>query len=203
MAGPRLSPEALARLRAQFPPVGYLSPMMPWESPQFVPGAPHNLPSKGDRPNQHGYLIGGGQSLLSEDSGLVDFSMPSFPSTALQSPLPNEVPSSGPLTIPDKQIIRDPHHYANIIGNTIPVDAASTGVFLSSPITRRNFLSLRNAGATVIFIDYGKDPTAQSWCAIPAGGLIIFDVVVPQDDLYALSSAAGGVLSFGYSTIAG
>jgi len=38
---------------------------------------------------------------------------------------------------------------------------------------------------------------------LTAGTLVLFDTVVPQDDLYCLASAAGAVLAYAYSTFSG
>jgi len=77
--------------------------------------------------------------------------------------------------------------------------------FLDAPIGKRNFLGFRNAstGGQVIYIEFNAQATTGAWLAINAGTLVLFDTVVPQDDLYVISSAAGGVLAYAYSTFPG
>lgn len=182
----------------RFPPVQYLLDLLPWEDPQYIPPSPHNLPAKSNRPNQDSYLITGGRQLIAEDTA-QGFG-------GINTMLPGSVPSSGALS-QSAQSIRDSHHYANIIGGTVNCLLAGVVVptFLAAPITKRNLLSLRNSspGAQNLFIDFARQASAQSWLVIPPGGLVIFDEVVPQDDLYVSCNVAGGVLAFGYSTIAG
>jgi hypothetical protein len=54
-----------------------------------------------------------------------------------------------------------------------------------------------------LYIDFNSQATTGSWLAITAGQIILFDAVVPQDDLYVISSAAGGQLAYAYSTFPG
>jgi len=97
--------------------------------------------------------------------------------------------------------IRDDHHYANLTDVAASVDVVSAKI-LDEPPGLRNFLMLRNTSATqTIYIGFGRDATSSSTLAIAAGQTVLFDVVVPQDDVFALSSAAGGSLSFAYSNI--
>lgn len=129
-------------------------------------------------------------------------------------PVPSgDVPPPLLGTLPDNQIqqwIEDPHHYANVVGgffNPGVVLAPNTLVpFLLSPPGKRNMLTLRNAnalGGANIYIDFGKIANAFSPLFIVPGQTVLFDTVVPQNDLYAFSDAAGTAgLAFSYSNIA-
>jgi hypothetical protein len=78
--------------------------------------------------------------------------------------------------------------------------------FLDSPIGRRNLLGFRNNSGVVgenIFIGFGRDATTNSWLRLTPGTIILFDTVVPQDDLYAVSEAGTPNLGYIYSTFPG
>jgi hypothetical protein len=77
--------------------------------------------------------------------------------------------------------------------------------FLDEPTGRRNMLGLRNAsaGAQILYIGFNQDAVSTSWLSLTAGTIVLFDDVVPQDDLYVLSSLAGGILAYAYSNFAG
>jgi hypothetical protein len=97
--------------------------------------------------------------------------------------------------------VRNDHNYANVIDIAVPVGITSLRV-LDQPTGLRNLLMFRNSSATqTIFIGFGKDATTESTLAILAGQTVLFDFVVPQEDIFALASAAGGTLSLAYSTI--
>jgi hypothetical protein len=98
--------------------------------------------------------------------------------------------------------VRNDHNYANIVDVNVPVNLASIRV-LDQPTSLRNLLVMRNAsaGTQIIFIGFGREASALSTLAINAGQMVMFDFVVPQEDIFALSSAAGGVLCLAYSTI--
>ena len=140
------------------------SDRLPWSSPNYLPGAPHNLPKRAE-------------STSSERSGVY---------------------SAG-----ESVNIRDQYHFASLVTASVNVDTTSFK-FLDQPIGKRNLLSFRNASATqTLYIDFNSQATTGSWLALAAGAIILFDAVVPQDDLYVISSAAGGVLSYAYSTYPG
>lgn len=105
---------------------------------------------------------------------------------------------------PDQVSVREAHRYSSLIDISVTVDTSSFK-FLDAPIGKRNMLGLRNAStaAQVIYIGFNGPASSTSWLALTAGTIILFDAVVPQDDLYAVSSAAGGILSYVYSTFPG
>lgn len=98
--------------------------------------------------------------------------------------------------------VRNDHQYATITDLSIAIGTASIRV-LEQPTGLRNLLMFRNSspGTEIIFIGFGRDATAQSTLAIQAGQMVLFDFAVPQDEVFALCSAATGQLSIAYSTI--
>lgn len=100
--------------------------------------------------------------------------------------------------------IREVYRYASVVTVSLNVNAASIK-FLDAPIGKRNFLGFRNAstGGQILYIEFNAQATTGAWLAITQGTLVLFDTVVPQDDLYVISSAAGGVLAYAYSTFPG
>lgn len=122
-------------------------------------------------------------------------------------PVPMTVPGvarKGRLSSPGAGAItevRNDHAYATVLDASVAVTTASAK-FLDSPTGLRNLLMIRNSSATAnVFIGFGRDATTQSTLQIAAGQTVIFDTVVPQDDLYVIGDAAGS-LSFAYSVIA-
>ncbi len=97
---------------------------------------------------------------------------------------------------------RTVYNYASLVSVTVNVGTASFK-FLDAPIGKRNMLGFRNAGATNLYIDFNANATSNSWLALASGVLLLFDSVVPQDDLYVISDAAGGILAYAYSTFPG
>lgn len=100
--------------------------------------------------------------------------------------------------------IREIYRYASVVTVSLTVGTSSIK-FLDAPIGKRNFLGFRNAstGGQVLYIEFNAQATTGAWLAINAGTLVLFDTVVPQDDLYVISSAAGGILAYAYSTFPG
>jgi len=148
-------------------------------------------------------------AVLNQPSDLVPWGSPTF-----ISPAPHNLPkrtdtsttaqSAGLLVDGSTVNIRENYRYASLV--TAGLTLTTTAIkFLDQPIGKRNFLSFRNAstGGQIIYIDFNSQATANSWLALAAGTLILFDTVVPQDDLYAISSAAGGQLAYAYSTFPG
>jgi hypothetical protein len=100
--------------------------------------------------------------------------------------------------------ITDPYRFSSIVDLSIVTTTASVK-FLDQPIGKRNTLGFRNASTTnqVIYIGFGGNASTSSWLQINPGSIILFDAVVPQDDLYVISDVAGGVLAYVYSTYPG
>ena len=140
------------------------SDLLPWSSPTYIPGAPHNLPKRTDTTSSE---------------------------------------RSGSFIAGDVANIRENYRYASLVTASLTVGTTSVK-FLDQPIGKRNLLSFRNASLTqTLYIDFNSQATTGSWLALAAGAIILFDSVVPQDDLYVISSAAGGQLAYAYSTFPG
>lgn len=141
---------------------------LPWSNPNYIPGAPHNLPARPDP------AVAGS----SGTAGLV---------------VPGDVVN-----------VRENYRYASLI--TVSLTVGTTSIkFLDQPIGKRNMLGFRNASTAgqVIYIEFNGTATTGAWLALTAGTIVLFDTVVPQDDLYVISSAAGGQLAYAYSTFPG
>lgn len=100
--------------------------------------------------------------------------------------------------------ITDPYRFASFVDLQITTTAISVK-FLDQPIGKRNTLGFRNAstGGQNIFIGFGAAATVSSFLQLTPGTIILFDTVVPQDDLYVISNVTGGVLAYIYSTYPG
>jgi len=100
--------------------------------------------------------------------------------------------------------ITDPYRFASFVDLTIITTTASVK-FLDQPIGKRNTLAFRNASTSsqVIYIGFGGNASTNSWLQINPGTIVLFDTVVPQDDLYVVSDVTAGVLAYVYSTYPG
>ena len=156
-----------------FPPVGWLNKREPWQNPQYIPGYPHNLPAKADA----GLPSGSGSALPTTTN------FPGYSSTVS---------------------ITDPYRFSSIVDLSI-ITTTSSVKFLDQPIGKRNTLGFRNASTAsqVIYIGFGGNASLGSWMQINPGTIVLFDSVVPQDDLYVISDVTGGVLAYAYSTYPG
>jgi len=100
--------------------------------------------------------------------------------------------------------IVDPHRYAWVTSADFrgSVVAASGDLFLRAQNVLRNFLALRNASATAnAYIEFGRQADANSTFVLLPGQLMLFDVVVPQDDLFVYFDGANGLLKYSFSTL--
>lgn len=88
---------------------------------------------------------------------------------------------------------RNSHQYATTGGSAaVALTTASTLVLAETP-TRRNFLMLRNAGANPIVVAFGIDTNIDTVLGVAPSApiylvpnqMVLFDIVVPQDDIYA------------------
>ena len=105
---------------------------------------------------------------------------------------------------PDTVSVRENYRYASIVDISINVDTTSFK-FLDQPIGKRNFLGFRNAssGTQNLYIGFGGPASTNSWLRVTPGTVVLFDTVVPQDDLYVLSDGASATFSYVYSTFPG
>jgi len=152
-----------------------ISDWSPVNVPQVLPsGYPHNLPPLRD------------QAKWSPFTGLT----------------PGEIPPSGIVPGPGAGIY-DPHHYASLIQGVIAVGLASVQL-ITEPSGHRNFLSIRNSSpaSELIFVSFGTPALTSSWLRLTVNQIVLFDEVVPQNDVYVISDTATGQVSFAFSNIA-
>lgn len=161
-----------------FPPVRLSNNgLEPYWHPQHIPGSPHRMPEgDGVYPQPSALIAGGGPSGKPTTPGEVgDKNAPPF---------------------------RDPHHYASVISSFANVPNGSSVQVLQEQVGRRNLLMLRNNSATAnIYVEFKKDASLSSVLRITPNTMVLFDVVVPQDEVFAYADAASAVLSFAYSSI--
>ena len=100
--------------------------------------------------------------------------------------------------------IRENYRYSSLI--TVSLTVGTTSIkFLDQPIGKRNMLGFRNASTAAqnLYIEFNGVATTGAWLKLTPGTIVLFDSVVPQDDLYVISDAAGGTLAYAYSTFPG
>lgn len=115
---------------------------------------------------------------------------------AIGALLPNQIAD-------DVQTVRDPHRYARLSGSARLNVGIASGLILASPPTFRNFLVIRNNSAAAnIYVDFGiaADINRTPIRLIP-NAILIFDSVVPQDDVFAIADAGGGVVGVSFSNV--
>lgn len=101
------------------------------------------------------------------------------------------------------QMVRERHRYAEVIETPWSVGVNSVKV-LTQPTGLRNFLLLRNisTGAQIIFVSFGNTATLQSSLRLASNAAVLFDTVVPQNEINAISDLAAGALMVAYSQYA-
>ena len=99
---------------------------------------------------------------------------------------------------------RETYRYASLQDIAITVGTSSIK-FLDAPIGKRNMLAFRNASTGVqnLFIGFGAQASTLNWLKLVPGQLVLFDAVVPQDDLYVIADAAAATFVYAYSTFGG
>lgn len=94
------------------------------------------------------------------------------------------------------------HRYAMISNLVLDVPNGSSGLVLAQPPSFRNFLQIRNISATPdVFIQFGNDASTSSAFRLVPDQELTFDVVVPQNDIFAFATAADGRIAIAVSTI--
>lgn len=99
---------------------------------------------------------------------------------------------------------REEYRYASLQDISLSVGTTSIK-FLDAPIGKRNMLGFRNAstGTQNIYIGFGAQATTSNWMKLVPGQLLLFDAVVPQDDLYVIADGASATFAYAYSTFGG
>jgi len=170
------------------PPVDMLYDLEPVDHPQYIPGHPHNLPPRRDRPAMRGYL------------GLSGADLVPVPGTGGPSILPPGTPTSGPAPGVDPTPVLDPWHVAFLIEGQSTVGVTSSKI-IELPAAKRNYLMIRNNSATAtIFVSFGRDASTVSPVRLSSNQMMLLDSVVPQDDVYCLSDTAATSVVWAFST---
>ena len=97
--------------------------------------------------------------------------------------------------------VREAHRYAQINGSVVFNITTQSQLILPTPQNFRNMLILRNVAGNPINLDFGRDADANAPIQLVAGGILLFDTVVPQDDLYAVGIGGAATLSVGFSNL--
>lgn len=97
--------------------------------------------------------------------------------------------------------VREAHRYAQINGSVVFNITTASQLILPAPQNFRNMLILRNVAGNPINLDFGRDADANAPVQLVAGGILLFDTVVPQDDLYAIGIGGTATLSVGFSNL--
>lgn len=125
-------------------------------------------------------------------------------SPQLSRPKSNNLPglSVGSTPIPSNVTPTFAVDFAAMINGTksFVVNTVSA-LALASPNTLRNFLHIRNSGAQVIYVDFGADATVNSTLRLEPNEQCLYDVRVPQDDIYVISEVGPSRVSFMYGVV--
>ena len=97
--------------------------------------------------------------------------------------------------------VREAHRYAQINGSVVFNITTASQLILPAPQNFRNMLILRNVAGNPVNLDFGRDADANAPVQLVAGGILLFDTVVPQDDLYAIGIGGTATLSVGFSNL--
>ena len=123
---------------------------------------------------------------------------PGVDSPRLSRPIPVSPPYSGGGGVsipPGTPETFSTQKTAVLNGSRIFAVMTASQKVLDAPSTYRNFLLIRNSStaATVVYIDFGGDASLNSAIRLAQNEIILFDAVVPQDDLYVIGDAAGQI----------
>ena len=97
--------------------------------------------------------------------------------------------------------VREAHRYAQLNGSVVFNITTQSQLILPSPQNFRNMLILRNVAGNPVNLDFGRDADANAAIQLVAGGILLFDTVVPQDDIYAIGIGGTATLSVGFSNL--
>lgn len=97
--------------------------------------------------------------------------------------------------------VREAHRYAQINGSAVYAITTQSQLVLPSPQNFRNMLILRNVAGNPINLEFGRDADANAPIQLVAGAILVFDTVVPQDDIYAIGIGGTATLSMGFSNL--
>ena len=86
----------------------------------------------------------------------------------------------------DAASVREAHRYAQINGSVVFQVTLDSALILPAPQNFRNLLMIRNAGASTLYVEFGRDATPSATLELQPNQMVLFDTVVPQDDVYAI-----------------
>jgi hypothetical protein len=163
-----------------FDPVDPLPTMVPW-------GVPQTLTQRPREENRGHPLVGGAGGFATGEN----FSQPLAPNQAAL------------IQAQVSQRVQDPWRRGIVNGTIVAAVPQQSTLVLSQSDVSRNFLIIRNTSTLAnVYINFGNDANAGlSTLLLAPNGFVGFDVVVPQDDVFAIADAAGGQLSISYSTV--
>lgn len=96
---------------------------------------------------------------------------------------------------------REAHRYAQINGSVVFAITTASQLVVAAPQNFRNMLIMRNVSGSPISIDFGRDADANAPIQLVAGSTLVFDTVVPQDDIFAVGIGGNAILSIGFSNL--
>jgi hypothetical protein len=164
----------------EFDPVDPMATLVPW-------GVPQTLTQRPREENRGHPVLGGAGGLAAGEN----FSQPLAPNQAalIQAQI--------------AQRVQDPWRRGLVNGTIVAGVGTTSTLILAQSDVSRNFLIIRNTSAGAnIYINFGNDANAGlSTLLLAPNGFVGFDVVVPQDDIFAVADAAGGQLAISYSTV--
>lgn len=138
---------------------------------------------------------------------LVPWDAPQTLNQQPRRPGGGSAPSGNPMFAPSGQrvVVFDPWRFVQLRGDkTLPLADSVSTLILNQNDIPRNYLSIRNASPAAtpnIFISFGADASAINVFRLVQNTIIAWDTGVPQDDIYVFADAAGGVVSWNYSTL--
>jgi hypothetical protein len=96
---------------------------------------------------------------------------------------------------------REPHRYAQLNGSLVFQVTTTSQLVLPAPQNFRNLLMMRNVGANVLYIEFGREASTDATIQLQPNQILLFDTVVPQDDVSAIAGAGSSTLSLSFSNI--
>lgn len=143
--------------------------------------------------------------MVTNDQAITGREVPYTPGAL---PIGGNLPPTGRFQATAKKAdVFDEHHYAKLNGSQAwPLVAATSTLVLPGPNTLRNYLMFRNAeasGGANITIEFGNAAGPFAALLLTPGDQILFDTVVPQDDVFAYAVGATATLVVAYSNTPG
>lgn len=130
---------------------------------------------------------------------------PMGPSSLPDGPNFNPRPQQAPPGTPGGPVpVFDAHRYAYLRGEIVMAVPTTAGgvLVLAAPDVLRNTLMIRNSSATAnLYIAFGTQATVNSILYLTPNQIVLFDTVVPQDDVWALGDAAAAQITLAFSTV--